>query len=174
MIKRSEDMDRTQGKEGGIHGCIWPTPLLHFTWRGNEFQLTNRTFLVRSWFHFGSLKTLSVSAGIFYQCAMDLTLSLRKWDRLQTYSPVNWVLLMKMPDGNFFNWLLLNHLPKVIERGVDYIVLVNLVRALSLVEKVVFCFKMLTKSYCPRTDVFFAGLHIEKWASITNYNLAQI
>ena len=43
-----------------------------------------------------------------------------------------------MPDGNFFNWLLNNHLPKVIERGFDYIVLVNMVRAPCMLENDVF------------------------------------
>ena len=44
------------------------------------------------------------------------------------------MLLLKIPDGNFFNWLLFNNLPKVMERGVDYIVLVRMVQALCMLE----------------------------------------
>ena len=45
------------------------------------------------------------------------------------------MLLLKIPDGNFFNWLLFNNLPKVMERGADYIVQVSLVRALCMLKK---------------------------------------
>ena len=36
-----------------------------------------------------------------------------KWE---WYVDLRWVLLLKMPDGNFFNWLLPNSLPKAIGR----------------------------------------------------------
>ena len=74
----------------------------------------------------------------FYQCAMDLTRSLHKWDRLETYSHFSLVLFLKMLDSNFFNWLLSNHLPKVIEKGFDQIVLVNMVRVPCMLENDVF------------------------------------
>ena len=65
---------------------------------------------------------------------MDLTRSLHKEERLQTYSSLSLVLLLKIPDGNFFNWLLFNPLPKVIERGFNYVVLINIVGALCMLE----------------------------------------
>ena len=43
-----------------------------------------------------------------------------------------------MPDGNFFNWLFSNALPKVTGRGFDYIVLVNMVQAPCLHENDIF------------------------------------
>ena len=45
----------------------------------------------------------------------DFMLSLLKKGRLQTYKLNSWLLLLKMPDGNFFNWLLFSHLPRIIE-----------------------------------------------------------
>ena len=35
------------------------------------------------------------------------------WERLQTYSLYSQVLLLKMPDGKFFNWLLFNRPSKI-------------------------------------------------------------
>ena len=35
-------------------------------------------------------------------------------ERLQTYSHLSWVLLVKMPDGNFFNRVLFKNLSKKI------------------------------------------------------------
>ena len=43
-----------------------------------------------------------------------------------------------MLDGNFLNWLLFKPLPKAIERGVDYIMLVNIVQELSMLENIIF------------------------------------
>ena len=40
-----------------------------------------------------------------------------KLNRIQTYIHSSWVLLLKMLDGNFFNWLLSNNLTKVTERS---------------------------------------------------------
>ena len=58
-----------------------------------------------------------------------------KWE---WYVDLRWVLLLKMADGNFFNWLLSNSLPKAVGRGFDYIVLVNMVQAPCLLEKDIF------------------------------------
>ena len=69
---------------------------------------------------------------------MDLTRSLHKYDRLQTYSPLSFVLLLKIPDGNFLNWLVCNILPKVIERGFNYVLLINMVRAPCMLENDVY------------------------------------
>ena len=49
-----------------------------------------------------------------------------KWE---WYVDLRWVLLLKMPDGNFFNWLLPN---------IDYIVLVNMVQVPCLLENDIF------------------------------------
>ena len=59
-----------------------------------------------------------------------------------------------MPDGNLLNWLLSNHLPKVIER-----------------ENVVFFLIFLSsnKITCQRTDVFFSEIDKETYGSVTNY-----
>ena len=43
-----------------------------------------------------------------------------------------------MLDGNFLNWLLFKPLTKAIERGVDYIMLVNIVQELSMLENIIF------------------------------------
>ena len=61
---------------------------------------------------------------------------------------MSWVLLLKMPNGNFFNWLLFNRLPKEIEKGIDYFVLAQ-------------------------EPIFFSVSHEETWGSNTNYDLAQ-
>ena len=58
-----------------------------------------------------------------------------KWE---WYVDLRWVLLLKMPDGNFFYWLLTNSLPKAIVRGFDHIVLVNMVQAPCLLENEIF------------------------------------
>ena len=58
-----------------------------------------------------------------------------KWE---WYVDLRWVLLLIMPDGNFFNWLLPNSLPKAIGRGFDYTVLVNMVQAPCLLENDIF------------------------------------
>ena len=67
-------------------------------------------------------------------------------------------MLLKMPDCKFFNWLLSNVLPKVIEKGVDH----NR-KKLCILENVVFfsCSDLLTKSYCPRSIAFFSVIDKE-------------
>ena len=75
-----------------------------------------------------------------------------------------------MSDGKFFNWLLSNVLPKVIEIGVDYHR-----KKLCILEIVVFfsCSDLLTKPYFPRSNAFFSVMNKETYGSITNYNLVQ-
>ena len=45
--------------------------------------------------------------------------------RLQTYSQYSWVLILKMLDGKFFNWLLFNCLSKINECILNYMVYNN-------------------------------------------------
>ena len=49
-------------------------------------------------------------------CEMDLRHSLQKEERVLTYRVDSLVLLLNMPDGNSFNWLLLISLPRI-DRG---------------------------------------------------------
>ena len=49
-------------------------------------------------------------------CEMDLRNSLQKEERVLTYRAESLVLLLNMPDGNSFNWLLLISLPRI-DRG---------------------------------------------------------
>ena len=63
-----------------------------------------------------------------------------------------------MPDGKFFNWLLSNVLPKVIEK-----VLITIGRNYVFLKNVGFfsCSDLLTKSYCPRSNAFISVIDKE-------------
>ena len=111
-----------------VHLTDTTTPLyLH----GKKFHVYKiKTLLLRSWFHLEQR----------HRCSYLLVfLSMRDgFNAFQTYSHFSLVLSLKMLGGNFFKWLFCNRLPKVIERGFNYVLLINMVRAPCMLENDVY------------------------------------
>ena len=55
--------------------------------------------------------------------------------RLQPYGHSRWVLLLKMPDGKFFSWLLFNSLSKISQSIFNRMVYDNKVQRMRGLEK---------------------------------------
>ena len=72
----------------------------HKSFFNNLFR--ERIFLKKNMWYYPRIPTSALKVGF------NAFLLHQYWKRHQTYSLFSWLLLLKMPDGKFLNWLLFN------------------------------------------------------------------